>query len=624
MWLEVGMSNISLTSSMRSNLLSLQQTAKLQDVTSNRLATGLKVSTAIDNPSSYYTAQSLNSRAEDLSALLNSMGQGIQTIKATTETLESGAKFLEQAKSVANQALEKYQPVVARVGTEAELLSAINSGKKGVIILSNDINVSTNQEIVLQDGQTLAGTNYIDRDGGQAKLTFNVTESGKRGIYMSANSVVSDIKIDLNTTARSAAAIFTLGNATIRNTEINMYAENTIGNQWDAVVGIQAALSSPIITLEGKVGIYEKVANTAAPKSEYVYGVSKGNFHIGQNAQLNVQIAAGIAGYGLVNASLATTGNAVVNVSAYTIASHNMNTSLNDNSVLNLHTTTAYNSSLFSGKTNLNHNAQLNITGGHGLNAATVNINSRDAVLNIDVLQDVFRNAAGPSKITSVAGGKIYANGKTYQTANAITSAVSSVTGAVPPPEFALQAGVTPPAISDIFDKMKESPVETNTEKQQQEQFKSIINQYDSLIKDSGYKGVNLLQLNNLSVSFNETRSSKLNISGVDASSKALGVKEQVWKSQQDVQQSIDDVTSAIEQIRSMSSEFGNYYSIVTNREEFTQNLINVLTEGADKLVLADMNEESANMLALQTRQQLAVNSLSLASQASQSVLKLF
>ena len=80
----------------------------------------------------------------------------------------------------------------------------------------------------------------------------------------------------------------------------------------------------------------------------------------------------------------------------------------------------------------------------------------------------------------------------------------------------------------------------------------------------------------------------------------------------------------AIATLRTWSSEFGNNYSIVQSREEFTENLINVLTEGADKLTLADMNEESANMLSLQTRQQLAVNALSLASQASQSVLKLF
>ena len=81
---------------------------------------------------------------------------------------------------------------------------------------------------------------------------------------------------------------------------------------------------------------------------------------------------------------------------------------------------------------------------------------------------------------------------------------------------------------------------------------------------------------------------------------------------------------TAVNSLRSFASQFGNYYSIVTTRQDFTENLINVLEEGSDKLTLADMNQESANMLALQTSQQLAVNSLSLASQASQSILRLF
>ena len=69
------MSNISLTASMRSNLLSLQKTQSLMDTTQERLSTGKKVNSALDNPSSFYTAQSLNNRAGDLSALLDSMGQ---------------------------------------------------------------------------------------------------------------------------------------------------------------------------------------------------------------------------------------------------------------------------------------------------------------------------------------------------------------------------------------------------------------------------------------------------------------------------------------------------------------------------------------------------------------------
>ena len=87
---------------------------------------------------------------------------------------------------------------------------------------------------------------------------------------------------------------------------------------------------------------------------------------------------------------------------------------------------------------------------------------------------------------------------------------------------------------------------------------------------------------------------------------------------------SLDELSKAIDYLRSYATELGNNYSIIETRQDFTDALIDVLETGADNLVLADMNEESANYLALQTRQQLAVNSLSLASQSAQSVLSLF
>ena len=240
------------------------------------------------------------------------------------------------------------------------------------------------------------------------------------------------------------------------------------------------------------------------------------------------------------------------------------------------------------------------------------------------------------------------------------------------------------------------------------EQFNKILTEIDNLAKDSGYKGINLLKGDHLTVTFNEGRDNSLDISGVDATTGAQGLNigKAVWgtevtipetptevsngqtsavinkntvfkvgtdfykwtgdnitkgddnenvgaehKATVDMSQavklgkvtdgattkyydfsaaatnintSIDAANAAITKLRGYSSDFGNSYSIVQTREEFTTNLINVLEEGADKLTLADMNEESANMLALQTRQQLAINSLSLASQAAQSVLKLF
>ena len=158
-----------------------------------------------------------------------------------------------------------------------------------------------------------------------------------------------------------------------------------------------------------------------------------------------------------------------------------------------------------------------------------------------------------------------------------------------------------------------------------QARYNDVMAQINQLAKDASYKGVNLLQENDLTVIFNEDRSSLINIKGVDASTKGLGLSEaEVWGNIENIHKVSSEVDAAVNMLRAMSSEFGNNYSIVQTREDFTENLINVLTEGADKLTLADMNEESANMLALQTRQQLAINSLSLASQAAQSVLKLF
>ena len=86
----------------------------------------------------------------------------------------------------------------------------------------------------------------------------------------------------------------------------------------------------------------------------------------------------------------------------------------------------------------------------------------------------------------------------------------------------------------------------------------------------------------------------------------------------------VETLEEATDYLRNYATELGNNFSIIETRQNFTESLIDVLETGADNLVLADMNEESANYLALQTRQQLAINSLALASQSAQSVLSLF
>jgi flagellin-like hook-associated protein FlgL len=150
---------------------------------------------------------------------------------------------------------------------------------------------------------------------------------------------------------------------------------------------------------------------------------------------------------------------------------------------------------------------------------------------------------------------------------------------------------------------------------------------------DSGYKGVNLLggTSASLTVKFDETGASKLGITGFDAttSTGGLDITSADWVSGQTItstaiEASITELDAAKDTLRTQSSKLANNLSIITARQEFTQGMINVLKDGAAGLTNADMNEEGANMLMLQTRQALGTTSLSLASQAAQSVLRLF
>src|SRR3954468_16577897 len=100
------MSGIVLSASVRQNLLSLQSTADLLASTQNRLSTGKKVNTALDNPTNFFTAQSLDARAGDINNILDGIGHWVQVLQAANTGLTSLQKLVDTAKSIANQALQ--------------------------------------------------------------------------------------------------------------------------------------------------------------------------------------------------------------------------------------------------------------------------------------------------------------------------------------------------------------------------------------------------------------------------------------------------------------------------------------------------------------------------------------
>jgi flagellin-like hook-associated protein FlgL len=157
-------------------------------------------------------------------------------------------------------------------------------------------------------------------------------------------------------------------------------------------------------------------------------------------------------------------------------------------------------------------------------------------------------------------------------------------------------------------------------------QYDEILLQITAMAGDSGYKGVNLLGGTSveLEVKFDETGDSALTITGFAADATGLSLATAAWADATAINAAITSLDDAKDTLRSNSSNLSSNLSIITARQEFTQGMINVLKDGAAGLTNADMNEEGANMLMLQTRQALGTTSLSLASQAAQSVLRLF
>ena len=168
-------------------------------------------------------------------------------------------------------------------------------------------------------------------------------------------------------------------------------------------------------------------------------------------------------------------------------------------------------------------------------------------------------------------------------------------------------------------------------------QFNDLRTQIDELANDAGFNGKNLLKGDKLSIVFNEktgSQQSKLDVQGSVLNAGNLGINTAVSgtaitgqfniQSDTGLAGAADALTNALTSLRSTASSLGSSLSIVQTRQDFTKNLVNTLTQGADNLVLADTNEEGAKLLALQTRQQLSQTALTLSSQADQAVLRLF
>jgi flagellin-like hook-associated protein FlgL len=160
------------------------------------------------------------------------------------------------------------------------------------------------------------------------------------------------------------------------------------------------------------------------------------------------------------------------------------------------------------------------------------------------------------------------------------------------------------------------------------EQYDEIITQIGTVVDDSNYKGTNLLggTTEFLTVTFDENGDSQLTVGGIAGNGGLTAASQNAWAAADfsDVNDDIALLDQARIDLRADATGLSNQLSTITIRQDFTDQMINTLEDGAANLTNADLNEEGANLLMLQTRQQLGTTSLSMASQAAQSILRLF
>jgi flagellin len=477
------MADFNLSHAVRSNLLSLQSTAANMAKTQERLATGLKVNSALDNPTNFFTASALNSRAGDMANLLDSMSNGIKTIEAADNGIKSIVKTVETMQSTLRQArqdksfkTESYTLDVNRTAVAGDNIE-FSAGAVGAVPVAVSINKSTSTTAAAVPDVLVAnnGNNFTVGDG--TSTTGTVT--------LATNDTAQDIVDKINTAAGA--------NSTI-SASVNSDGEIVLASSTGGVIAV---------TDGGSAG------------------------------------ASALLGFG-ATAYQSKTVDEIVAAIKNTPALADKIRASNDNSKLrieNLSTT------------------ELTVTGVTALGA-------------LDGL-------AGTGEI-----------GRNDVRRNLVT------------------------------------------------QFNELRDQLDKFSDDASFNGINLLRGDKLKLTFNETGTSTIEIEAKDETGNptpinntSLGIAfvvESDFDADATLDTKLNELSDALGFLRSQSSSFGSNLSIVQNRTDFTKNMINTLETGAANLTLADTNEEAANLLALQTRQQLSSTALSMASQADQAVLRLF
>jgi len=664
---------ITLTASIRSNLLSLNNASALLATTSERLSTGKKVNGALDNPSSFFTARGLTNRASDLSSRKDGLGQAISLLQATDKSINSITSLIEQAKATAQSAEEASSAGVSAVssakgnfvGVDETLITTIKTEASTAMSSANTAHSAS----ISIDGanNTTDGASHMQHFTGIILTAGDTITYSVNDVYGNADTFVAtgtttttQLMAGLNTldgiTASTADTFKSIDLVAVGGTQFK--STDTAGTVFVVAMGTAttnaAGTTAALLTTENATFSF---AGDGTDLAAAAFGMTNADV-TDQSITVNDSVR-------FLSAAAAQTINQYV---ASLTASDPALTATYDTDTRKIGFSAANGTQLIFSNTDTNNELSLtqSETTTSVVNLAKYSFDDATAIASTDLLTSAFVGTAINDTLQfGVTGGNVgvaYTITATSTIANlvsAIEASDSSLTAAfntttekiditaADGTAVTVTSGGTTAAFTAVAFTTAQTTAVTLTSGTAvtfgaagsaaevgslNTDFSSILAQIDKLISDATYKGNNLLKGSNSSVvKFNEDGSSSITVKGLDigvTSNTSLSFTKDAsgydFTTVGDITQALTDTAAAITQLRSISATFGADMGVIQTRETFTSELVNVLESGAGKLVNANLEEESANMLALQTRQALGIQALSISNQSNQSILSLF
>jgi flagellin-like hook-associated protein FlgL len=582
-------SDVVLTAALRNNLLSLQGTQKSIDATQIRLSTGKKVNSALDNPQSFFASKALQNRASDLSKLLDSIGQSVQVIKAADQGVTAVTKLVEQAQAVAETARSS----IASAQAEAKVVGTVDL--RGVDDLDTLSGVTDNDTLVLSITDSDGAAVNIGAYGGAAAATATVTLDTSDSIEEFMDEI-NNIHLQVNGAGNAVgdhafeASLDSSGHLQIKSLNGGDFNINFVAATNNDTNNL--ALASAL----GFSGIARLVADDTAAANNNVEVTAISDVALTSFALYDNTVPA--------SRSIAQRGDILTNITK------SDGTALFGNNTIN-EATDKY---------------QIGINGG---TMQDIFLYQNGGAITIQEFVDgINNNSALNTKIQASFDddtGVISIKPIDASVTDIQVGAGTSVAGVTANFGFGSNQAIVSTGTVDEAENIHLGASAGNLAGLESD-YSNILSQIDELVSngDTGYRGTNLLNGDDLETFFNESRSSSLKVNGAKFDSASLGLEAASFTTTAKIDSIIEDTRNALNTVRDFGSSLANSLTVIQTRQDFTTNLIDTLTAGADLLVNADQNEEGAKLLSLQTRQQLGVTALSLASQSQQSILRLF